>query len=372
MCLGYFAPAGISENVGVPQVFRFANIAATATVDEGNNWINMTYGPLTLSRPGTTTPVETQNTPVTPAEQIVTVAAVGATQGAYSLPAGSAAIGAGNVKLALVPQTDFYGNPRTTSSDIGAVQYLSSPVAKGSIAPAALTFASAPVTTPVTSSAAQTLTLSSTGTANLVVSAVTVSTPFVQTGGTCANLTAAGLAPNSSCTITVAFAPTATGPASGTVTITSNSSTTIPTVTLTGTGVAAVKTATFTPSPATVTQTRNCPGTGLGALACALDPTQTFTLTNTGNVPVTGITQGALSGTGTNPANFTIVRLLSTCGPAGNGQLAGNTTLAPGASCVVTLQFKPLTAQAAGAKTATVSVSDSIGTQSSTVTDTAK
>ncbi len=54
MCLGYFTPAGISENVGVPQVFRFQGISATATVDEGNNWINMTYGPLTLTRPAAT------------------------------------------------------------------------------------------------------------------------------------------------------------------------------------------------------------------------------------------------------------------------------------------------------------------------------
>jgi len=118
MCLGYFTPAGISENVGVPQVFRFQGIAATATVDEGNNWINMTYGPLTLSRPTaavTTTP--------TSQEQIVTVAAVGATQGAYSIPATSAAVGAGNGGVPGVPSHDFYGQSRpTTGVSIGAVE----------------------------------------------------------------------------------------------------------------------------------------------------------------------------------------------------------------------------------------------------------
>jgi len=65
------------------------------------------------------------------------------------------------------------------------------------------------------------------------------------------------------------------------------------------------------------------------------------------------------------------VRLLSTCGPATGGQLIPITTLAPGASCVVTVQFKPLTAQTTGVKNATVSVSDGAGTQTSTLTGTA-
>ena len=124
--------------------------------------------------------------------------------------------------------------------------------------------------------------------------------------------------------------------------------------------------ATFIPTSHSYgTVTRNCPGTGiLGIIACTLDPAQVFTLTNTGNVPLTGITQAVLGGT--NASEFSVVRLLSTCGPAGGGQILANTTLAPGASCVVTVQFKPLTAQATGAKAATVSVTDLAGTQTST------
>jgi hypothetical protein len=99
-------------------------------------------------------------------------------------------------------------------------------------------------------------------------------------------------------------------------------------------------------------------------------PTQVFTLTNTGNVPLTGITQGVLGGT--NPTEFSVVRLTSTCGPAGGGQLLGLTTLNPGATCMVTVQFRPLTAQTTGAKSATISVSDLAGTQSSTLTGTAQ
>jgi len=97
---------------------------------------------------------------------------------------------------------------------------------------------------------------------------------------------------------------------------------------------------------------------------------QVFTLTNTGNVTPTGIAQGALGGT--NTADYFVVRMLSTCGPAGGGQLVPQTTLVPGASCVVTVQFRPRAApQPTGVKNATVSVTDAAGTQTSTLTGTA-
>jgi hypothetical protein len=129
--------------------------------------------------------------------------------------------------------------------------------------------------------------------------------------------------------------------------------------------------AALTPATWSVSQVRNCPGTNFaGRLACALDPSQVLTLTNTGSSTLTGIAQAALSGSGV--SSFNIVRLLSTCGPTGNGQLIANTTLAPGASCTVTVQFQPLTGQPTGVKSATVSVTDGAGTQSSTLTGTAQ
>jgi hypothetical protein len=95
-----------------------------------------------------------------------------------------------------------------------------------------------------------------------------------------------------------------------------------------------------------------------------LDPAQVFTLTNNGAATLTGISQASL--TGANTADFSIVALTTTCGKA------GFTTLAHNASCTVTLQFKPRTSEAAGTKTATVSVGTAAGTQSATLTGTAK
>jgi hypothetical protein len=87
-------------------------------------------------------------------------------------------------------------------------------------------------------------------------------------------------------------------------------------------------------------------------------------------VNLTAIAQGALGGTNAN--QFIIARAMSTCGPAGGGQLSGQTTLTPGSSCSIAVRFAPTAApNPTGVKTATVSVTDAAGTQSSTLTGTA-
>jgi hypothetical protein len=102
--------------------------------------------------------------------------------------------------------------------------------------------------------------------------------------------------------------------------------------------------------------------TGGCTTAC---PTQVFVLTNTGNVTLTGITQGTISGT--NAADFPVLRLTSTCGPATGGQLLGRVTLAPGSMCTITVRFAPPTGDTTGAKgPATLSVTDAAGTQTAT------
>jgi hypothetical protein len=437
---GYLVPPGISDATLPNPIF---SLTPAATVDEGNNWINLQWGPLAMTNPVT-----------------------GSTLGNYGPAAGSPVINyipSAASTYAEAPSLDFFGTPRKTNNavDAGAVEFVGSATAVASVTGGPLAFGNQATGA---TSAAQTLTLHNTGGANLTGINVVVTAAFSRSGGTCG----ATLAPTATCTITVVFSPTVTGAASGTATITANVLVSGSPVSLSGTGITPVAvasvtggplafgnvptgttsaartltlhntgtanltgialvfssprysrsggtcTATLTPAagtctinvvfspnalgsvPATLTITANVAvtgspvtlsGTGVAQVISAtltpttwspsatrgvglLGPAQAFTLTNTGNVPLTGIAQGALGGA--NASEFAVVRLLSTCGPAGGGQLLGLTTLAPGATCGVTVSFEPLTAQTTGTKTATISVTDLAGTQTSTLTGTAK
>ena len=239
---GWQVPPGISDATVPNPVF---NLTPVATVDEGNNWINISWGPLAMTNPITNTVLGNYalNTGSTAINYIPSSAS--GTSGAYTL----------------APLCDYFGNLRKGNNavDAGAVEF--------------------------------------------------------------------GAAPGAGC----------------------------------GNGGGGGASATLAPPSWNAT----CTG-ALGNCGVLTGPLQVFTLTNTGTVPLTGITQGTLGGTDSN--QWTIVRLLSTCGPAGGGQLLGQTTLAPGAACAVTVRFTPTTAGAKGP--ATVSVTDAAGTQSSTLTGT--
>ena len=131
-CLGYNAPPGNSESTGLIQLFAFNNIKPTATVDEGHNWLNLSFGPLTLNRsavqPTSTNPPElmvaSKNLGTTSNPSLV-----GLTGGAYSISDTSPARNAGtrNGAPATVAK-DFFGNRRVLSNnsnppDIGAVEF---------------------------------------------------------------------------------------------------------------------------------------------------------------------------------------------------------------------------------------------------------
>ncbi len=107
---GWNVPPGISDAT-VPNP-RF-NLTPAATVDEGNNWINISWGPLSLSNPAN-----------------VTINANGTVQG-NGLILGNYALAFNSPAIDWVPasqpypSTDFFGNPRPDASgffDVGAIE----------------------------------------------------------------------------------------------------------------------------------------------------------------------------------------------------------------------------------------------------------
>lgn len=220
----------------------------------------------------------------------------------------------------------YLGNPSLAGA--------SSPAA--SVSPATLSFTSTNVGA---TSAAQTVTLSNTGTAALSLSTIAVSNAsFAVSGGTCA--AGGSVAAGGSCTATVVFRPSAAGSVSATLTFTHNASPTTSTVTLSGTGVALAPVASVSPASLSFTQLINTTSTA-----------QTVSITNTGTAPL------VISGTsfsGTNAAEFAV---------ASGGSCANGASVAINASCTYAVSFTPTVA---AARSANLVISHNAG--SSTVT----
>jgi hypothetical protein len=129
-------------------------------------------------------------------------------------------------------------------------------------------------------SAAQTVTLTNSGTATLTPLSIAATGPFATTTTCGSSLAAGGI-----CTISVTFTPTAAGSAVGTITLTDNAGNTPQVISLNGTGVTA-PIASLSPASVTFATSQ-----GVGTTSAA----QTVTLANTGSAPlvITGITASA-------------------------------------------------------------------------------
>ncbi|MBZ5560734.1 MAG: choice-of-anchor D domain-containing protein [Acidobacteriia bacterium] len=212
------------------------------------------------------------------------------------------------------------------SGNLGAMQAVTltgtgtAPVA--SVTPASLTFSSQVLGT---TSGTKSVVLQNIGTGPMHVASVTATSPFTQT-----NTCSGSIVPGASCTISVAFTPTALGAASGTITIVDDAGT--QTVTLAGTGSAPV---TFSSS-----------SLNFGTVAIGnTSAIKSVTVTNRLNVPLSFASIVASSG-------FAIAS--TTCG-------AG---IAAGANCSVGVTFTP---SAIGSAAGTLTFTDSALTSPQTV-----
>ncbi|MGA9565315.1 MAG: choice-of-anchor D domain-containing protein [Candidatus Korobacteraceae bacterium] len=198
------------------------------------------------------------------------------------------------------------------------------------ISPTSLTFASQILNT---TSSSQAVTLTNNGTSTVTGISIGTTGDFAQTSN-CGT----SLAGTSSCTINVTFTPTAVGTRTGALTVTDSAGT--QTTSLSGTGVSNVSL-----SPSTVSF-------GNQAYGVTSAP-QVATLMNSQTSALTGI---VVSITGANAADFAQT---NNCGAS----LAGNS------SCAINVTFTPSTYSS---ETATLSVTDSLGTQTSTLTGSGK
>src|SRR5207245_2305821 len=187
-----------------------------------------------------------------------------------------------------------------------------------------------------TTSPVQTVTLTNSGTATLSITSIALAglNPgdfAIAAGTTCTN--GATVVAGASCLVNLTFTPTAASARTATVTITDDAPGSPQSVLLTGTGV--------TPPAATLSATSSAFGNQrVGTTSAA----QNLTLTNNGGTP---LNLTSITITGAQAADFAFA--------AGNTCPTGAGSVAPGASCTISISFTPA---ATGARAATVTITD--------------
>jgi hypothetical protein len=323
--MGWQVPPGISDATVPNPIF---NLTPSATVDEGNNWVNLNWGPLSMTNP----------------------AVVGGTYGNYGggLPLGNYGVTTGSSAAGRVtganftdaPAYDFFNTPRKPggSTDAGAVRVTA---AGGSseftLSPSAVDFGLVPAHSPTTLD--QDIQVINTGSAPLTFGNAVINCAGVATGCSVASFTiqsnscaAAPLGAGQSCVINVVFNPVSTSQAQRNANLAVNFGGTTQTVALSGHDAIA----TITVSAITPALTTNP--------ANATAKTGTITVTNTAN-PNTNPDAGPYL-----PTAITLTPLTATGTFARGGTCAvgapinpGGTLVppAPGSSCTITITYTP-------------------------------
>jgi hypothetical protein len=326
--IGWQVPPGISDATVPNPIF---NLTPSATVDEGNNWVNLNWGPLSMTNP---TVVAGPNGNF----------GGGLPLGNYGITTGSSAAGrATGANFTDAPAYDFFNTPRKpgNSTDAGAVKLTrSGGGTEFTLSPSLVDFGLVPVHSPTTldqdvqviNSGSAPLTFNGNG--NAAINCAGVATgcsvaSFTIRSNTCAGAT---LGTGGSCVINVVFNPISTSQALRNANLAVNVGGITQTVALSGHDTIA----TISVSPITPALTTNP--------ANATAKTGTITVTNTMNpntnpdagpyVP-TAITLTPLTNTGT-------FALGGTCA-VGTPINAGGTLVPPvaGSSCTITITYTP-------------------------------
>jgi subtilase family serine protease len=195
------------------------------------------------------------------------------------------------------------------------------------VAPSTVSFPS--TTVGATSATTETVTLTNTGSTAVTVESYVLSGADSSSYKVSTNC-GSTVAVKASCTFTLTFQPQVAGALTATLTISDNAGSGTQTVKLSGTGVAAITTVSITPTSLAFASTT----VGVATAAKAVTVKNTVTTT---------VTLGTVSFTGANAASF--LKSATTCG----------TSLAAGASCTISVEFKPTVA---GLLKASLSIAD--------------
>jgi hypothetical protein len=299
--LGYQVPPGISDATVPNPVF---NLTPAATVDEGNNWINLSWGPLAETNAVTGAPLGNYG----PASTSSVINYIPSTAATY----------------AEAPTLDFYGTNRKANHavDAGAVEFTGGAGASASLVartPDTGAFGNWVIHNPST---VEFFIYTNTGTTAFTTTTVVLSDPtdYALTANGCAN---EPLNPGQTCTVGVIFTPSQLGALPSTLTVNGPAPASI---NLTGTGIAPTATLVGTlpqPFPANF-------GSVVEGQVQPVQQIYTYTNTSAGNYTITGttLTEGAPP---VSAADFSVA-----FGNCTNGKV-----LSPGNSCTIQVQFNP-------------------------------
>jgi trimeric autotransporter adhesin len=321
---------GMPPDIGRPNNWQNRPVIGSVVRDPANNWTMVDF---TLdSQPGTyRIDIYANPSPGQPAGQtwisntFLTIASVGPVSGSYAIPG----ITLDNIS-ALASRDDAAPYDTSEFADIVPATTLPTPAVQ--VVPSSVNFGDVVVSR---QSPDSTITITSTGTAPYVISALRDSSctgpPICSTGAFVCSTTCLEATPYSapsSCTITASFAPTALGSQTKTLALCDNAVGSPRTITFTGNGV--------TPSAVDISMSPASYYFG-EVLVGAQSASRNFTVSNAGT---TQVYLGTVQVTG----DFSLIG--NTCGP----------TLEAGASCGADVVFVPT---AAGIVSGTVAVTGS-------------